>query len=399
MKKFCIKSIQMLVFWAVFSSFVPGGFCQQLMENGFLGRGVSQIENDDVAEARRRAFIDAQEKVLVSAVSVYLPLEDIAQYFLMLKKLFFDHPDIYLERFKIVEEQALYDTYQVSVQGAVQLDLLRQDLTSMGLLSSVREKKRVLLMIAETGLAETEPQLWWKPGQRKGGDIQDQLAVYFRNSGFLVVDPDGDQPVVSAAMAGPDPEADPEKVAAFAAGFNADIVVVGRSELSRTENRRLTSVENVQCGISARVIRVRDASVLVQVVAYKLGMHVDQWSAARLAIDKACMHLSGQIADKIFLDLRNIKDYVFRMSLPEGSPAEEAENWLKELNRIVPDLVPGTVENSEEGWTVTVNSSLKRADIVQKILQFGVEGYTSEIVSADKDIIDVKITPVVNNLP
>jgi len=394
-----IKFVWPLIFCTAVSVFTVGA---SPVENAFLGRGVAKIENDDVSEARRRAFVDAQEKVLISAVSMYLPLEDMAEYFIMLKKLFFDHPDIYLERFKIVREQVLYDRYQVCVQGTVQQDLLRQDLESMGVLASAREKTKVLLMVAETGLSESVPRLWWHSDSERsaaGGEVQKQLSVYFRDSGFFIIDPAGKPLPVPAAPLDLDPDAASEKIAAFANEFGADIVIIGRSELVRTENRRLTTVENVQCGISARIINVRDASVLVQAAAYKLGMHVDTVSAARAAIDKACRHLSAQVANKIFLKLRNLNNYMFKLSMPEGSRVEDVEKWFSALNGIAPDVVAGTIENSGDIWNVTVNSTFKRADIIQKLLQFGIDGYSSEIVSADKNVLEIKVTPVARHLP
>ena len=367
---------------------------QDLNEAGFLGRGVSKIENGNVSEARRRAFIDAQEKVLISAVSAHLPVSEITEYFLMLKKLFFDHPDIYLQRFKIISEQALYDMYQVNIRGFVQQDVLRQDLASMGILGTGKEKTRVLLMIAEKGLSDPEAVLWWSPGQDVSSVVSvvnENLSTYFRNSGFYVIDPAGESPDHSSDV-WPGIDADPEEIAGFASGFGADIVIIGRSELKRTEARRLTSVESIQCGMSARIISVRDASVVVQAATYKLGMHVDELAAARAAINKACMQLTGQIVDKIYLKLRNLKDYVLILSLPEGSVENDVEMWLDALKKIIPDIVPLSIEKEEGVWAVKISCPIKRADIVQKVLQYGVDGYRSEIVSADENVIEIKIS-------
>ncbi len=307
--------------------FSGAAISQDFNEAGFFGRGVSKIEDGNVSEARKNAFIDAQEKALISAVSSYMPVNDISEYFLMLKKLFFEHPDIYLQRFKLVSEHALYDMYQVNIHGFVQQDMLRKDLESMGILGSGREKTRVLLMIAETGPADSKEVLWWKPGQDISSvvsAVNENLSTYFKDSGFHVIDPAGERPGYSGDVnLGPD--SDPEEVARFASGFGADIVVIGISELKKTESRRLTSVESIQCGMNARIISVRDASVLVHAATYKLGMHVDELSAARAAVDKASMHLTGQIVDKIYLKLRSVNGYVFRLSLDESSVENDVQ--------------------------------------------------------------------------
>ncbi len=381
-----------LSFLLIFT-FPCGVISQDFNEAGFIGRGVSKIEEGNVSEARRKAFIDAQEKVLISAVSSQMPVSDIAEYFLMLKKLFFEHPDIYLQRFKLVSEHALYDMYQVNIHGFVQQDILRQDLESMGVLGSGREKKKVLLMIAEKGPADSAEVLWWNPGQDVSSVVSvvnENLSTYFKDSGFYVIDPLGEGSGDSS-VAKPGPDSDPDEVARFAAGFGADIAVIGRSELKKTESRGLTSVESIQCGMKARIISVRDSSVLVQAATYKLGMHVDMLSASRSAIDKACMHLTGQIVDKIYLKLRSFNGYMLRLSFAEGSVENDVEMWLDALKSILPDVMPVSIENEEGVWAVKIDSPMKKADIVQKVLQFGVEGYISELVSADEGVIEMKI--------
>ena len=392
-KKYRYCLLLVYLFLLIFS-FPCGVSCQEFNEAGFFGRGVSRIDNGNVSEARRKAFIDAQEKVLISAVGSQMPVSDISEYFLMLKKLFFEHPDIYLQRFKIVSEHALYDMYQVNIHGFVQQEILRQDLESMGILGSGRKKKKVLLMIAEKGPADSEEVMWWKPGQDVSSVVSvvnENLSTYFRDSGFYVIDPAGlNQEALNEVKPGPD--ADPDEVARFASGFGADIAVIGRSELKKIESRGLTSVESIQCGMKARIIGVRDASVLVQAATYKLGMHVDELSAARAAVEKASMHLTGQIVDKIYLKLRSINGYMFRLSMVEGSAENDVEKWLDALKSILPDVVPASIENEEGVWVIKIDSPMKRADIVQKILQFGVEGYITELVSADEGIIEMKIS-------
>jgi len=393
MKKNYRYCILLVYLFLLIFSFPCGVSCQEFNEAGFFGRGVSKIDNGNVSEARRKAFIDAQEKVLISAVGSQMPVSDISEYFLMLKKLFFEHPDIYLQRFKIVSEHALYDMYQVNIHGFVQQEILRQDLESMGILGSGRKKKKVLLMITEKGPADSAEVMWWNPGRDVSAVVSvvnENLSTYFRDSGFYVIDPAGlNQGDLNEVKPGPD--ADPDEVARFASVFGADIAVIGRSELKKTESRGLTSVESIQCGMKARIIGVRDASVLVQAATYKLGMHVDELSAARAAVEKASMHLTGQIVDKIYLKLRSINGYMFRLSMAEGSGEDDVERWLDALKSILPDVVPASIENEDGIWVVKIDSPMKRADIVQKILQFGVEGYVSELVSADEGIIEMKI--------
>ena len=390
--KFIVFSIVIPLWVVIF----PGmAMTQDFNEAGYFGSGVAKIKNGNVPDAREKAFIDAQEKVLIAAVGSQLSLEGISKYFLMLKKLFFEKPDIYLQSFKLISEHTLYDIYQVNIQGFVQQDMLRLELKSLGILDSEREKTKVLIMIAEQDIATASETSWWESGQQnvssQASIINKNLSNYFRDSGFDVIDPSVEKARQTSSVR-PGPDADPEEVARFANAFGADIVVIGRSELKNIENRRLASVESIQCAINARVISVISSYVLVQAATYKLGMNVDELTASRLAINNACSHLAGQMVDKIYLKLRNSNYYEFRLAMGKDSEQNDVKKWLDSLKTLLPDVVPRSIEEKEDVWIVKTDSSLKRADIVQKILHSGVEGYRSKLLSADGEVIEMKIS-------
>jgi hypothetical protein len=395
MKKKYRFIVLVIVVFLLITIFPGMAMTQDFNEAGYFGSGVAKIKNGNVSDARKKAFIDAQEKVLIAAVGSQLSLGGISKYFLMLKKLFFEKPDIYLQSFKLISEHTLYDIYQVNIQGFVQQDMLRLELKSLGILDSEREKTKVLIMIAEQDIASASETSWWESGQQnvssQASIINKNLSNYFRDSGFDVIDPSVEKARQTSSVR-PGPDADPEEVARFADAFGADIVVIGRSELKNIENRRLASVESIQCAINARVISVISSYVLVQAATYKLGMHVDELTASRLAINNACSHLAGQMVDKIYLKLRNSNYYEFRLAMDKDSEQNDVKKWLDSLKTLLPDVVPRSIEEKEDVWIVKTDSSLKRADIVQMILHSGVEGYQSKLLSADGEVIEMKIS-------
>ena len=395
MKKIYRFIVLVIVVFLLITIFPGMAMTQDFNEAGYFGSGVAKIKNGNVPDAREKAFIDAQEKVLIAAVGSQLSLEGISKYFLMLKKLFFEKPDIYLQSFKLISEHTLYDIYQVNIQGFVQQDMLRLELKSLGILESEREKTKVLIMIAEQDSALASETSWWESGQQnvssQASIINKNLSNYFRASGFDVIDPSVEQ-ARQTSSGRPGPDADPEEVARFADAFGADIVVIGRSELKNIENRRLASVESIQCAINARVISVISSYVLVQAATYKLGMHVDESTASRLAINNACSHLAGQMIDKLYLKLRNSNYYEFRLAMGKDSEQEDVKKWLDSLKTLLPDVEPRSIEEKENVWIVKTDSSVKRADIVQKIMSPGVEGFQSKVLSADGEVIEMKIS-------
>ena len=107
---------------------VPHVASQENLHENFIGRGVAKIYDGDIAGARHGALVDSQEKVIMQSIAAQLPVEDIAKYFQTLHKIFLNNADAYIQRYKILNENALFDTYHVTIEGFVQQDALRYDL-------------------------------------------------------------------------------------------------------------------------------------------------------------------------------------------------------------------------------------------------------------------------------
>ena len=105
------------------------------------------------------------------------------------------------------------------------------------------------------------------------------------------------------------------------------------------------------------------------------------------------LRFSIRRVEKIYLKLRNPNDYEFRLTLDKGSEKKDVEKWLASLKSLVPDVAPRAIEKKEGMWIVKADISMKRVDMVQKILNPGVEGFSSKLISADGEVIEMKITP------
>jgi len=374
---------------------------QDMVSEGFVGRGIAKIESGNIAGARRNALVDAQAKVVMEAVGVQVPVETMAQYFLTLKNIFFDHPEVYLQRFKVIRENTLVTTYKVTIQGFVQDQLLIKDLESMGIIGSERKKMRLLLMLAEKGIDEDEPTFWWSaepPSFTVRNRIQMQLARNFVEKGYTVINELQPPDSVSTEYVPQTPNPDLEAACRFASQFDADIVVLGKSALLHAERRNLSSIESIQCNIEAAAIDVQHKISVVQVATYKLGMNVDETSAAMEAIGKAAKHLSDQIAEKLNASTGNMREYLLKLRFPDVVADVDVRRLIQVFNKTFPEITPGAVEGEKELWTVTVNSPLSGAHILQSILEFGIEGYTIELVSTSDNVIEFNVSSVEKKL-
>lgn len=372
---------------------------QDVFSGGFIGRGVSKIVDGDIASARHSALVDAQKKAVMEAVCAQLSVEDMAKYFLTLKNVFIGHPGIYLQRFKIINENSLFDSYQVTIQGFVQQELLRHDLESLGIVGPEREKIKVLLMIAEKGIDQPDETFWWSSNKDSVPfqyAVQQKLEKYFIEKGSCVVNP-FDAPVnISSEEIGQSSEPDVEAVCKLASQFNAQIVVLGKSEIKRAEGQKLSSLESIQCDLSARVIDARNRYVIVQAATYALGIHIDEESAAVDAIEKACRHIAEQIIDKIYMQMKNMHEYLFKLTFDKPVSETEVREWFNAFKESFPEneLIEIGSTREKNSWTAKLNSPIQGADILQKMFETGIKGYKTEVVSVDEKVIALKVSVV-----
>ena len=206
-----------------FFSIAPG-YAQNDGTETLYGSGVARINEGDIAKARQNALLDAQKKAVLQAVCTMLPFDAFSDYYLALANLFFTQPDLYLQRFKIIEERSLFDLYRVTIAGAVQKQLLKDALISVGVLNPEPEKAGILLMMASWDTDNPEPSYWWSSNQaasRPFDEPQQTLKEYFIRKGAVVINPldsGGEMPLEEIRES---PEPDLKAVSRFASALGA----------------------------------------------------------------------------------------------------------------------------------------------------------------------------------
>jgi len=372
-------------------------FSEEVVSEGFVGRGVSKIIDGDKASARHRALEDAQGKAVLQAVCAQMPVEEMAKYFLTLQNLFFRNPGIYLQRFKIINEKALFDLYRVTIQGFVQQEILRHDLESMGIIGPEREKMKVLLMIAVKEPDQPEDIFWWSSNEGSVYSryrVRQKLEKYFIERGSFIVN-SFEKPVNIPEEIGRTSEPDVEAVCNIASQLGARVVVLGKLTLQGAQEKKPSSLESIQCDIRARVIDVIDRSVIVQAATYALGMHIDQASASADAIEKACTHLADQIIDKMYSKVKSVHDYIVKLTFDKPASETEAENWFDAFNEVIPEVEFKEIGRAGEGgnaWTASLMSPIESAAISEKIFEMGIAGFATEVVSINENVIELKVS-------
>lgn len=365
---------------------------------GFVGHGVAKITGGDLAGARQNALADAQKKIMLEAVCAQLPMPAVAAHFTALMNLF-DRPEAYLERFKIVSENTLPDLYQVTLQGFVQQNMIRQELAALGIVKPEQEKMKMLLMLAEKDVAPGNETYWWSSSSDAAASrygAQQKLEKYFAEKGTGIVNPLEALNKSALQNIGQSPDPDAESACQAAAELGAHIVLIGKAVFTRVKPQPPSQGASIQCELSARALDVRSRSLIVQAATYALGTQADETSAALEAVEKACSRLTEQITDTLFQQTRNIHEYsiklIFNKPVTEGEARESMNAFKSVLTGIELVEIAGGGDNAV--WTAKVTSPAESAEALQKKFGSGVAGYVTRVMSVYGNVIEIRVTPI-----
>lgn len=368
--------------------------------DGFTGRGIAGITGGDIPGARQKALADAQLKAVIDAVSSLLPADIFAAHSTRIIARFSAQPDRYLQSFRVTGENALPDQYQVTVQAAVQLDGVREELSDMGLMKHGGTKAVALLVMAsQKGLVAQDEIYWWAASAATVSaefPLQQAVEAAFAEKETRIISP-FEPPLKDAfSQAAGAAAPDTETVCRLAAETGAQVVVLVRAALTRAKGLRLASVQNVQCDITASAIDVRRQEVVLQAVTQGLGAHVDESEACLDAMRQAARQLADQITQRLYQQLRQARQYVFQLRFSKAVSAAEVRDCIRAYAQVLPGLELSELEPGEgrESWTARVICQADNAAILQKMFGAGVAGYITRITSVHDDVLDVRITPI-----
>ena len=382
-------------------SLLCGASAQEIKAvDGFMGRGIARISGGNTPEARQTALLDAQRKVVIDAVSSLLPADTFAAYSSRILTRFAAKPERYLQSFKIVSENALPDQYQVTLQAAVQLDVVRRELVAMGLLKSEENKSvAFLVMASERGLDAAPEAFWWSVTAGTAPSeflVQQAVEAAFADKETRIISPFEPSLKATFSSVGLNAEPDIAAICQLAVQTDARMVLLVRSSLKRVKDNRLVSVQNVQCDLTARLIDVRSHEVVVQAVTCGLGMHVDEASACREAIQKAARQLADQITERLYQQLRQVRDYVFKLHFNKSVSDADVRDCIGAFKQVLPglELVDVATEDGKERWTARITSPAEDAAALQKMFGSGVAGYITKITSVHDNVLELRVTPI-----
>ncbi|MBM4309846.1 MAG: hypothetical protein FJ119_02710 [Deltaproteobacteria bacterium] len=342
-------------------------------------RGIAPVSAGNMSAARAAALTDAQKKVVLAALADQMPLEKLNGAAAALQPLFFNKPDVYLQRFKIISETTVAGALHILIEAAANDELIRSDLATIGLYKPPQQKIQLLLMVTEDA-ADGNYACWWAvdPAQRVVPfDAGGRMAELLRERGIEVLDP-GTLPLEQLAPS--QGEVFPARGALLEAArrSGAAFVVMARAAVKPASSPAGSTVAHAQCDLQAEVLDVHTREMRLHSATNALGTHIDQEAAAQDAVAKACSRIVEYILDRLPDANANNYRHSFRFAFPGPLTESTAHDFFKLLRAALPEIIRIAVRetDSQNIRAADIVSSLDAAALTQKALQADLKGYT-----------------------
>ncbi len=374
----------------------PGTTHSQSLGSNYTARGIAPVSDGNISAARTTALTDAQQKAVLTALADQMSLEKLSSSFATLHNLFISRPDVYVQRFKILNETTLSGNYHILIEAFIEDEPMRNDLESIGINGPVQQKMKVLLMIAETA-SNKKYSRWWAadPAERMlPVDVGEQMAFFFRERGVGVID-DGTIPFEPLAPNKDELFPGHEAVLRVARQAGADIVVLAKASIKQTAAQPGASITQMQCDMSAEVLDVHMRELVLQTATNSLGMHSDQDAAARDAAAKASSRIVEHILDRMLPTISARHIYALRCKFPGARPESYAQDFFSLLRAALPEIVRIDVRDTTDANVrqADIVSSVDGTTLVQKALRTELGGYKLTLGAVEDTVIYLTVTP------
>lgn len=283
----------------------------------FDAEGSSAIQGGDVGRARKEAIKNAQSRAVESAAATVLPASVFENNYDALDQRIFRNPEVYSASQIILSESRDAERYRVIVRVAVNMDKLRSDLISAGLLLP-REKIPLWMVIVPELTDNGRQRSKWFEGLKEQSQAESALEKIITEYGFRAVTKPGgkllpadeiEKTVDAAEKILNGGEDVPSSLLKFALGAGAGYLLFGRVQTKTRE------------GMSGAGFKLAFADIELVAVEVSSGRIIGKFSASP-ALES--LEDEGLEARTIKLGISKIKPDFYKTLdsvNPSGSPA------------------------------------------------------------------------------
>ncbi|OGP12658.1 MAG: hypothetical protein A2052_07800 [Deltaproteobacteria bacterium GWA2_54_12] len=347
--------------------------------------GTAAIISNNASLARDEAIADALRKAVEQAVGTLVSADTLVENFQIIDDSVYTNSQGYVKNYSIISEAQSAGTYEVRVRAVVAVGDLSGDLGAMGLLQKKAERPRVLFMMAEKGLGQSDYDFWWKQNgpALEISAAEAALKEAFLSKGFNVVDMPGRGGV--AGLEGP-PGADltGDGAASIGKALNAEIVVFGKAFVEQGPATGATSVGTYLADMTAQAVRVDDGAVLASSKGRGISRHISTITGNAEAVSRAAAIVAEGLTAQITGKWAGPQTIRITLKGMDYEKAVEFKKFLKTRVRGVEAIYQRRHAGAQTALEVEVKASAQAvADDIARLGKYRVTGFSSHVIEVE----------------
>ncbi len=258
--------------------------------------GQAAIYGTDTAQARDKAIEDAMRKAVEQAMGAMVSSETVTQNFELISDKILAKSRGYVKTYKVIGEKKEGGVFEVQIEAQVSAGNLQNDLQGILAVLKAKNMPRVLIMVQEQNIGQTQGQLFstnlnavenafidsWKP---KGINFVDRQAL---NKKFAT------GPAMTAMT-----EPSAAQIKEFSDMTGAEVVVIGNAVATDVGTVMGTQMHSIRANISLRAVNPDTGAVLATSIQTQTAGHIDPMTGGTQALQKVAIKASDDLLAKI----------------------------------------------------------------------------------------------------
>ena len=323
-------------------------------------KGEGWFEGNDALIGKDRAVRDALAKAVEQAVGTMVLAETRVQNFQLLSDEIYTKTDGFVQNYKIINENAGKNVYEVTIQATVSTGSIKDKLDALGLLIDQVGKPRIMILIAEQNIGKQHYYYWWGHHRGEAADLtiaENTIMDRFREKGFEMVDHNAQSKNIKVAPAYRVAELNDRAAITLGKQADAEVVIVGKALAKSIGLVAGTAMKSVQANISLRAIQTDNGTVLSSGAEHAAAVHIDEVTGGVGALKRASAKMAEKMMDDI---IKNFQKRVGATTLVQiiisGLSGQEDLRKFK-------DMLKGQVRGIERIYERSFSGNVAKMDV------------------------------------
>ena len=385
-----MKRIGSFILLAVFSFILCGKAFSEVKTVNAIGQAAGSGE-----KARQEAIERALRSAVEKAVGVYVESDTIVKNYQLLEDKIYSKVKGYVKSYDIISDnKGEGGVYKVEIKAQVASDILKNDLSDLNLIKSIKGNPRIVVLINE-----------YIDGSESISDkVKSVLEKEFLSKNFKLVDKEQLTAIKKRDIALS--YNDPKKAAAMGARFGAEIVITGNASADFMEKSKPygVSVFAYSGNVNVKAIKTDTAEVIAVASAEKVARAGGRVQSANKALSECAREISKKLMEEILKKWREeVYNYVEVEIIISKVSNDVRKDILKKLNKIggIKEINEKSFSNGVMELVVKVEgSALKNlaSRIQRKLNYLEIKSKTQNRLDFEVSVGSVSVKTGMNNV-